>query len=298
MGGRVRAFVAGVARDCVRFRQECEKGICWRVPLDGKLLQVDDFVSVHDLLNQIACLLVVHGPDLLDALVIGLFKSLEALLQLDELVCEQLVVLRVGRVQILRIRLLHFEELKLVAEALTVFGKLGLQAFLLLLEDLLALEEDVVVEAQLLLVQLVNGLHVLHALLEDLHFSLQLDFLLGLLVRVLAHHVLQVSRILLLLFLPLRQVALLCRLVFDKELFDFLLVATEDGGALAVELCLDRLQLLVVVLAHLAELRLHASDKQVDVLRHLLDGLDVVAVLLVDLLFELEDQLLLVRDDL
>ena len=52
------------------------------------------------------------------------------------------------------------------------------------------------------------------------------------------------------------------------------------------------------MLAHVIELALHSLDQRVNILRHLLDRLDVVTVLLVDLRFELLDELLLVRDDL
>ena len=52
------------------------------------------------------------------------------------------------------------------------------------------------------------------------------------------------------------------------------------------------------MLAHVIELALHSLDQRVNILRHLLDRLDVVTVLLVDLSFELLDELLLVRDDL
>jgi len=165
------------------------------------------------------------------------------------------------------------------------------------LEDLLTFEKHVVVEAQLLLVQLVDSFHVLHALLEDLHFCLQLDFLLGLLVSVLPHHVFQVSRVLLPLLLSLGEVTIFSLCVLDEELLDLLFVAVKDGGALTVKLSLDGLQLLVVVLAHLSELSFHPRDQQINILRHLLNSLDIVAVLLVDLLFELKDELFFVGDD-
>lgn len=227
---------------------------------------MNHLVGVHDFLHQIARLLVVHRPDLLDSLVIRFFKFLEALLQFDELVREQLVILGVRCVQISSIRLLHFEQFNLITQALLVLGKLGLEAFLLLLEDLLTFEKHVVVEAQLLLVQLVDSFHVLHALLEDLHLCLQLDFLLGLLVSVLPHHVFQVSRVLLPLLLSLGEVTIFGLCVLDEELLDLLFVAVKDGGALAVELSLDGLQLLVVVLAHLSELGFHPRDQQINIL--------------------------------
>ena len=81
-------------------------------------------------------------------------------------------------------------------------------------------------------------------------------------------------------------------------MLDFLLVPAEDSCALSVEVSFNRLQLLVVVLSHLSKLRLHSRDQGVDILAHLLDGLDVVAILLIDLCLKFSDQLSLIRDDL
>ena len=118
------------------------------------------------------------------------------------------------------------------------------------------------------------------------------------LVGVLAHHILELLGILGLFLLPLVQVVGLNLLVLLEQLLDLRLVAIENGRALAIELSLYLVQLQVVVFSHLVELVLHPFDQRIDVLRHLLNRLDVVAVLLVDLTFELFDELLLVRDDL
>ena len=83
-----------------------------------------------------------------------------------------------------------------------------------------------------------------------------------------------------------------------EQLLDLCLVAIENGRALAIELSLYLVQLQVVVFSHLVELVLHPFDQRIDILRHLLNRLDVVAVLLVYLTFELFDELLLVGDDL
>ena len=162
---------------------------------------------------------------------------------------------------------------------------------------MLALVEHIVVEVELLLVELVDGLHVFHALFQNLHLSLELDLLLGLLVRILTHHIFQLLRILRFFLLSLVQVAGLNSLVLLEEVFDLLFVAVKNGTALAVELPLNLRQLLVVMLAHVIELALHSLDQRINVLRHLLDSLDVVAVLLVDLRLELFDELLLVGDN-
>ena len=101
---------------------------------------------------------------------------------------------------------------------------------------MLALIEHIIVEVELLLVELVNGLHVLHALLEDLHLGLELDLLLSLLVGVLTHNKLEISSILSLLLLSLRQVVRLNGAVVFEEVLDFVFVSVEDGSTFSVEL--------------------------------------------------------------
>lgn len=117
--------------------------------------------------------------------------------------------------------------------------KLELESLLLLVEDLLALEKHIVVESKLLLVELVDGLHVLHTLLQNLHFSLKFDLLFGLLVGVLAHDVLELLSILFFLLLALKQKVVLNTLVLLEEVLDLLLVAGEDLATLLVKFTLD-----------------------------------------------------------
>ena len=298
MSGRVSALEGGLASDCIRLREPGKEGVLGRLPLDRELLQVNDLVSVHDLLDKITRLLIVHRPDLLDLLVVSLFELLKALLKLDELVCEQLVVLCEGGVEILGICHLDIELNLIISETIFVLIQFQLQALLLLVKDCLALIENLVVEAELLLVELVDGLHVFHALLKNLHLSLKLDLLLGLLVGILAHDLLELSRIVCLLSLTLLLVFCLNLLVLLEKVFDFSLIALENVSSLSVELLFNGLQLLVVVFTHVTELRLHRSNEKVNVNRHLLDGLDIVAVLLCDLTIELLNELHLIGDNL
>jgi hypothetical protein len=86
--------------------------------------------------------------------------------------------------------------------------------------------------------------------------------------------------------------------VLVKQLLDLLVVLLEQRLALALELGLDLCQLVRVVAAHSVKLRLHAADKLVNVVVHLLHGLDVVLVLDVQCGLELALELLFVLDDL
>ena len=115
LSGRVSSFVARVSGHGVRFRQESEELVSGWLPLDRELLEMDDFVSMHDLLDEVTSFLVVHRPNLLDAFVISFLESLESFLQLDELIGEQLVVFGVLGVQVFGISLLNFEGLTLIS---------------------------------------------------------------------------------------------------------------------------------------------------------------------------------------
>jgi len=79
------------------------------LPLDRELLKVDYFISVHNFFDESASLLVVHTPDLLDALVVGLLESFKTLLQLDELVRKEFVFLGIQSVEVLCLGLLILE---------------------------------------------------------------------------------------------------------------------------------------------------------------------------------------------
>ena len=81
----------------------------------------------------------------------------------------------------------------------------------------MAFEKNIIVEAKLLLIELVDSLHVLHALLEDLHLSLKSDLLLALVVGILAHD-----------FLELLSILVLLCLTFGKEIFLGFLVQNEQ----------------------------------------------------------------------
>jgi hypothetical protein len=162
---------------------------------------------MHDFLNQVASLLVVHRPDFLDTLLISLFKLFESLLKLDELIREPLVVLGVVRVKFFGLSLLHPEEPPFLSQSRVVLLQLLAESLLLLQIHLLTLVKHIVIEAELLLVELVYGLHVFHTFLKDLHLRFQLNLLLSLLVGILTHDFLQLLRILLFLFLALLQKA-------------------------------------------------------------------------------------------
>ena len=146
MSGRVSALKGGLASDCIRLREPGKEGVLGMLPLDRELLQVNDLVSVHDLLDKITRLLIVHRPDLLDLLVVSLFELLKALLKLDELIGEQLVLLSVVHVSVLGLSLLNLELDDLFTKLLRVLVQLRLETLHLLCEDKLALSEHIVIE--------------------------------------------------------------------------------------------------------------------------------------------------------
>ena len=213
---------------------------------------------MHELLNKITGLSIVHSPDLLNTLVIGLFEPLETFLKLNKLISKVLIFLSEESVQSLGFSDLHFECLQFFTIIGRVFLESSSETLSLFSEDHLTLLEDLVVENKLLIVQSVDSLHIFHALLKDLHFSLKLDLLLSLLVGILTHHILQLLGVESFFFLaPLQKLGLNI-LVILKELFDFFLVACENGGSFSVKVSLDLLELLVIVFTHLNKLVFHA----------------------------------------
>ena len=196
---------------------------------------------MHELLNKITGLCIVHSPDLFNTLVIGLFEPLKTFLKLDELISKVLIFLGKESVQSLGFSDLHFECLQFFTIIGRVFLESSSETLSLFLEDHLTLLKDLVVENKLLIVQSVDGLHIFHALFKDLHFSLKLDLLLSLLVGILTHHILQLLGVESFFFLaPLQKLGLNI-LVILKELFDFFLVACENGGSFSVKVSLDLL---------------------------------------------------------
>ena len=164
---------------------------------------MDNLVSVHELLNEVTGLGIVHSPDLLNTLIISLFKPFETFLELDELISEDLIFLGQRCVQILGFSDLHLESLKFITIAHRVLIKSSFETLSLFSKDCLTLTEHLEVENQLLIIESVDGLHVFHALLKDLHLGLKLDLLLGLLVSILTHHILQLLGVKSLFFLAL-----------------------------------------------------------------------------------------------
>jgi hypothetical protein len=77
--------------------------------LNVELLGMDDLISVNNLLNDFLRFFFVHFPNLLKTVVVGLFESLELLLQLLELFSELLEFTRV-----LQIFAMKFSQLSVV----------------------------------------------------------------------------------------------------------------------------------------------------------------------------------------
>jgi hypothetical protein len=65
-----------------------EDWVTWWFPGDVELLLVDDFISVHDFLNNSFGLFFVHFPNLFQTVIIRFFKSFKFLLKLLKLLCE------------------------------------------------------------------------------------------------------------------------------------------------------------------------------------------------------------------
>ena len=151
---------------------------------------MDDFIAVHNLLNQLLSLLLVHAPDFLNAGLISLLEALKLLLEILKDVSVILIVLGLSNIDLLVLSLLLKELLLLVSDGLHDLTLLLLEVVSSGLVDLLTLLEHSEVELELLVVQFEDGLHVFHALLEGLHLLFKLDLLVGLSVGVITSNLL------------------------------------------------------------------------------------------------------------
>ena len=139
---------------------------------------------MHDLLDQLLRLLVIHGIDFADSAFVRLLESLILTLELFEVLSEGLVFL--GQVDVLLLMgalLIHKPFLDVTNERHR-FTLLFTQQFGRRFVYFLALSKHAVIELQLLVVKLKNCLHILHTLLQCLHFFLQLNLLVDLLVSI------------------------------------------------------------------------------------------------------------------
>ena len=189
---------------------------------------MDDFICMHNLLDQVSGFLVIHRPDFLDPVIIRFLKSFVLLLQVLE-PCSELLVL------VSQIDVLLLELGRLDSELLCDFRQSGFCPSLSLGESLLglivyafSLKQYFVIEFQLLLVERIDSFHVLHALFQDLHLGLELDFLLILLVSILTHDIFELSGILFFIMLTLGKILLFEVTMFIEQILDLVFVARQD----------------------------------------------------------------------
>ena len=135
-----------------------------------------------------------------------------------------------------------------------------LQSFHHLLVNSFSFIQYFIVEFKLLLVKCVNGFHVFHTLLKDLHLSFELDFLFILLVSILAHDVFKLLGVLFLIVLALCQVGVLEFTMFLEKTFNFICVTSKNVSSFIFKFRFNCLQLCVVVLTHSLVLVLHILD--------------------------------------
>ena len=129
--------------------------------------------------------MLIHGPDLVKAVLVTLLESLEFVLQLLKLFGEFLIIVSELDVLALKVFRLSLELLLNCTQYVLIASLFGLEGGNCVAVDLFSFLKYLMVELKLLLVESIYGFHVLHALLENLHFLLELDFLFGLVVGVL-----------------------------------------------------------------------------------------------------------------
>jgi len=156
---------------------------------------VNNTIGLNNLVDKCTNFMFIHRPDFIEAILVTFFESLEFVLELFELLSELLVV--VSELDVLSLVLLAL-SLKLFLDSpeyILVPSLLSLETRDSVIIDLFPLLEDLEVELELLLIESVDALHVLHALLEDLHLLFELDLLLCLVVGVLGPELLKLLRV-------------------------------------------------------------------------------------------------------
>lgn len=144
--------------------------------------------------------MLIHGPDLIEAVFVALFKTFEFVLKLLKLLCELFVVLCQLNILLLEVFALSVKLFLDRAKYVLIPSFFRLERVDCDVVDLFTLLKHLVIEFEFLLVKAVDGLHVLHAFLEDLHFLLKLDFLLSLVICVLGAQIFQLLSIIFLIF--------------------------------------------------------------------------------------------------
>lgn len=199
----------------------------------------------------------IHCPDFVETIFIALFKPLKFILKFLELLCELLIV--IGQLDVISLEILLL-SLKLffncsqnvLATSIFSFKRSNCIAV-----DLFSLFENLVVELQLFLIETINCLHILHALFENLHFFLKLDFLLGLIIGVFRSQVFKLLGIVFLILCSFMLEVFFELSVLLKESADLILIILEDLATLIIECLFNIVELIAVVCAHLVELELH-----------------------------------------
>ena len=111
MRGTTAFFVGGTVHTTggVWVIEEVEDGVSWALPWDGELLEMDDFVAMHDLLDEFLSFFLIHTPDFTDLAVICFFESFIFGLEFLEVISEGFIFL--GQVDItLLVTSLFFQE--------------------------------------------------------------------------------------------------------------------------------------------------------------------------------------------
>ena len=85
--------------------RKAEDGVSWCLPVDAKLLHVNDSVSLNNLVDECADFMLIHGPNFVKTIFIAFFKALEFILKFLELLSELLIV--IGQFDVISLEILR-----------------------------------------------------------------------------------------------------------------------------------------------------------------------------------------------
>lgn len=259
---------------------------------------MNDSVSLYNLVDESTDFMFIHGPDFVKTIFIALFKALEFILKFLELFSELLIV--IGQLDVISLEILRL-SLKLFfnrSQYVLIASIFSFQRCNCVAVDLFSLLQYLVIKLQLFLIQAIDRLHILHALFEYLHFLLELNLLLGLIVSILASEVFELLGVVFLILRPLMLKVFLELPVLLEQPAYLVLVILEYLTPLIIEGLLNVVELVAVVGAHLVELKLHRCDQEVDVVVLVLQRVHILVVLGLQLLHKLANETLLLLNDL
>ena len=156
--------------------------ISWWLPCNSKLLNMNDSITILNLLTNSHYFVLVHWPNFIKSILVTFFKTLKLFLEHKIIICEFFISFGLFLVIRFVLHLQVFRSFNYLPQSILSFSFALLKFLYFLGINLLSLSKDIVIKLKFLWIQLENSLHILHTLLKDLHFLLELNLLISLVI--------------------------------------------------------------------------------------------------------------------